>query len=312
MESIEKNLIKAQDPDATDSPEGSEWYISCNCGPTQCLRIKNDKKRRVFWGYLEFGPCMPIFVVILTLLPLGFFVDFVLTGIGIKDQLICSITIMISLVMFLWSYFGAACKDPGFLPFDWVKTQRFYYKWEEQLSGLAINERQIEFAMNENNRPKFASFSKSAGRYVIRADHICGWVNNWVGKRNHKQFILMCLWGSIYSFVLIIWDVIFVKNISEKGSIVMLIMLVCFSIELSFGILLLYVFFENLKDLKNNVTTIQKWKELRGQSYGCQQSMREVCGNHCYLCWLIPISAFDKNMIIEADDIPPEAPEPTI
>ena len=40
-------------------------------------------------------------------------------------------------VLFLWSYLGAVCRDPGYLPFDWAHTKRTKYAWHELMAGTA-------------------------------------------------------------------------------------------------------------------------------------------------------------------------------
>ena len=298
------NLIPDQDiPPDQEIPMKTEWYVSCNCCRTPCLKLKDDRKRRIFWGFLELHVGMAILVMILVLFPPAIYFIFSFSSIPLELQISSAVTIIIFFIMFVWSYFGASCMDPGFLPYDWIQTQKYVYSWQDQLSGLAIRQDQVNYALD--NRPKFASFSRSSGRFVIRADHICFWINNWVGKRNHKQFILMGLWGGLYSLVLLAWQAY--ASFKFKNSVFTFIGM---AFELAFGILLIYVFIQNLIDVRANTTKIQKYKHQSGQKYGFCKSMREVFGNDCFGMWLLPTPAFDENMIIEEDEIPQEAPEP--
>jgi hypothetical protein len=38
-------------------------------------------------------------------------------------------------------------------------------------------------------------FSSSARRYVLRPDHPCLWTASWIGKLNHKFFLLLNIYG---------------------------------------------------------------------------------------------------------------------
>ncbi|KAH0785825.1 DHHC zinc finger domain containing protein [Histomonas meleagridis] len=309
--SVNENLINETHLQPEEGiPNKTEWYVSCKCCcKTPCLRLKNDPKNRVFWGFLELGCCMQFIVVVLALFPVCVFAAVVFIHLSLALQIVSTITILFCFIMFFWAYFGASCSDPGFLPYDWIQTQKYTYSWEEQLSGLAITKEQVDYACN--NRPKFASFSRSSGRFVIRADHICGWINNWVGKRNHKQFMLMALWGGLYCIVLLAWHVYGTVKFHEFKSGIFILNILSFAFEFAFGTLLIWVFIQNLIDLKSNTTKIQKWKHERGQQYSFCQSMREVCGKDCFFMWLVPTHAFDENMTLEAEEIPQEAPDPT-
>ena len=294
------------DPEIT-FPLPTEWEVTtscCCCSP--CVRVHADPER-YFWGHWERFVCMPVFVSCISIFTLLVWVFLVYSEYKKTWMRIAApIEIGFTLVMFAWSYFGASCMDPGYLPFDWVREKRLRYTWQEQLTGLGVRQDQIEFA--KNHRPRFASFSKSAGRFVIRADHICGWIANWVGKRNHKQFMLMNFWGSAYALSLFVWNILGASALQPEKLFRMAAILVCFGIEAVFAFALMFVFGYALNDLANNVTKIQKWKKeqsVTNQNYTCMQSMREVCGNGTVLCWCVPIPAFGDDMRVD-DELPPE------
>ncbi|OHS93967.1 DHHC zinc finger domain containing protein [Tritrichomonas foetus] len=314
-----------------DIPEGTKWEVCCRCFGdlfSPFIKIKTDKSERCFWGYIEFDPCMPIFVSFLLIFVHAAF--FIFPFQFIKSKMVCFLTVTIFLSLFLWSYFFAACSDPGFLPYNWVQTKKFKYSWKEQLTGLAINNEQIEYA--RLHRPSFASFSKSAGRFVIRADHICGWINNWVGKRNHKHFLLMNFWGFIFCFNLFGWTMVGSDSILSRGPFSAMLQFMVIGLEVIFGASLTFVFFDSIHDLVVDVTRIKKWKnqnnnkngdELKhliedenGEKYekykiGCMNSMREVCGEGSFLCWILPIEAFGDDLSINEDDFPVQASSAT-
>ncbi|KAH0795671.1 DHHC zinc finger domain containing protein [Histomonas meleagridis] len=189
--------------------------------------------------------------------------------------------------------------DPGFLPYDWVKTKKFKYSYEEQLSGLAIREDQFRFA--ETHKPPFASFSHRSGRYVIRADHICVWVSNWIGKRNHKQFTLMLIYGVLYCLALILWGVYLFPSIKTQTTL-FLFTLVAMMFELSFGSGMLIMLASNLYNLRMGKTQLQRWKNQNLTNKGCCENLKEICGDGPRFAWAIPTPAFGDDLRISYND----------
>ena len=274
-------------------PDNSKWYEVFkfpffNIAPL--ARIENDPKNRLFWGFLDVDIKIQIGVTFLTIVPLIIYLLIVIPELSLTSVIVSCLLLCITYFLFLWSYYASSFMDPGFLPFDWCLTQKPYYDWKELLSGTVINERQEFFALQ--NKPDYASFSKSMGRYVIRADHICGWINNWVGKKNHKQFILLCFWGFIYSLILAIMELISLKEISVKGTILLIFCILLIFFELSCNLVLLYTLFFTLKDLLNNTTKVKTWKGEKGNELSHLESIQEVFGKGPCYQWFIPTPAF--------------------
>lgn len=296
------------------------WRVKqtcCCCGPFVELSIPRSKKKRYFLRGWECKPLMPIVVSILILFTtISHFICF-FPHQYFFAKVITPIFIFIFLILFVWSYFAAACMDPGYLPYNWVQTKRFSYTWQEQLSGLAVTRSQFNFALTKENRPPKCSFSHSAGRFVIRADHICGWVANWIGKRNHKQFILMNLYGGIFALSLATGP-FFVKNFFSLPMKILFTGIIAFSIDLSFAFSLLAMFGQTIIDLAKNRTKLHRMRDEVSNStqlndntelnetiferkITMKASMQEVCGNGSCLSWLIPLPAFDDSLIIDDD-----------
>ena len=308
---IGENLLTSQIQNDNDIPALTEYKIVCNCcccfQPCASIETENNKTR-YFWGSHELDFCMNVFVSCLIVFVESIHFAFVFTALDdIVLKIVAEVLNAMFIILFLWSYFSAACMDPGFLPFNWVATKRYKYSWDELLAGLAIREDQYLFA--ERNRPPCSSFSKSAGRFVIRADHICGWIGNWVGKRNHKNFILMNLWGGVFALNLLLWHIPTFLNIFKQNFMFAIFVLFEATIELCFGLLLPYVFVCNLIDLRKDMTKIKKFKKEAGQKLKCMDAMREVFGNGSVCCWWLPISAFDDHMEIDPETELPGAEE---
>ena len=304
----------------SEIPLSTKWKVKCSCcccGPLVEVNVPNKRRKRYFLQGWECRPCMPIIVSCLILYStIANFVCFFPYQYLIA-QIILPIFILIFFVLFVWSYFAAVCMDPGYLPFNWAQTKKFKYSWEEQISGLAICEEQFNYALTKENRPPKSSFSHSAGRYVIRADHICGWIANWVGKRNHKQFILMNLYGGIYALTLSIGPFCVKKFFSLPLSL-MFSGIFAFSIDISFAFSLLSMFGNTIVDLYLNRTKLHRMRDevkdknqinsktdlnetIYQRKVSMKASMQEVFGNRSYCSWLLPTPAFDDSLIIEDD-----------
>lgn len=358
---------KKENDNLDNYPKSTEWEISspcffyfccccrhsfnrCSCLNefiSPCITVKDKSHKRTFWGFLELDLCGPIFALFLiTISHLSFFFT-VLTFVKTTEKktfyFFMIFMMFFLLFMFLWSFFGSACSDPGFLPFDWESHQNFtshhqhqnnfFFNvpkvgWRSQLSGLAIHQDQIEYA--KKHCPSFASFSRSAGRFVIRADHICGWTGNWVGKRNHKQFILMTFWGSLMVFNLFFWQFKYarMKVVEEDGSnrfrflfslgpIGFFVQLCALLFEPIFFVLLFAEFVQSLINIIRNTTKIKNWKMSQQKNdgtksnieYGCLKSMKEICGNSSIFCWIFPFFAFGNDLIMTDEEMIVESPD---
>ena len=243
---------------------------------------------------------MPFFVLLLVFST--FFLQIFLTSSLYPSKKIHDfsfIELTITLILFLWSYFSAACSDPGYLPYDWIRTKKFYYSWEELIPGIAIREDQFLFA--QFHRPPGASFSKYSGRFILRADHLCGWITNWVGKRNHKHFLLLLFWGMIYCGSLIGWQFTFIHWPQGPK---LLFLIFSDSFVCTFLISFVLIFAEAIVNLIHNQTSIDTWNHRKNPHNSTKDACKEICGDQSILCWLIPIPPFGKNLTIGNDQPP--------
>jgi hypothetical protein len=275
-------------PDEITCPEVTKWKIRCVCcGMPIALVMPSDRLFLFHWE-IQLGP--PIFVLLLVFYCYFCFLlrtFFALPSTFLKITAFFEVTACLSI--FLWSYFAAMCMDPGFLPYNWIATQRTLYSWEEQLDGLAIRPDQIEFA--QSHKPPFASFSRQSGRFVIRADHICGWIANWVGKRNYKQFGLLIFWGLLLAASLFLWRFFTLRRAQLGG----LSDMMALTIEGIFGVIFLVMGSSVLADLCQNQTQLERWGGAQAEGRQCSQGFREVCGRKPLWSWCVPTPAFGEN-----------------
>jgi hypothetical protein len=279
-------------PDHIECPEDTKWKIKWQC--CWCPIAVIPSGDRVFCRHWEINLIPPVFVGLFTVFCYSTFLFGTcrfLPGGGLRAVAFIETTAAVAL--FTWSYFAAVCADPGFLPYSWAATQRLRYSWEEQLSGLAVRPDQIAFG--SSHRPPFASFSTQAGRYVIRADHICGWIANWVGKRNHKQFLLISVWGMVAIASLISWSVVKSEVDVQRNPGTQVCVTLATIFEAISAFLMIIALGTGCTDMCNNRTQIQRWKNEEGEGRGCFSACKQVFGSGPRLLWLIPTPAFGEN-----------------
>ena len=278
-------------------PGPTVWRRLCG----RCARIEEPEHsvNNYYLGYWQCTPYMPIFVMCLVTYCYVSFLVLVVPRVPYTVlKVVCVVETTVTLVLFLWSYFGAVCLDPGYLPFTWLETRKSKYSWEELMSGTAARSDQFNF-VKDAPRPPGCSFSHQSGRYVIRADHICGWIANWVGKRNHKQFILLVFWGGIFAISMFCWrwaPRTSLKSESETKYVMELANTVIYAM---FGIILPLAALSFTYEVASHKTRIQKYKGTEVTRVSTKMAMRAVCGDGNMCCWICPTPAFPDDIPIE-------------
>ncbi|OHT05501.1 DHHC zinc finger domain containing protein [Tritrichomonas foetus] len=306
---IENTLDNPDLPDTTNNsnnyensaqviPDRSEWHYSCCC---ECCGVLDENKRR-FCCYWEVSPCFPILVSILVLFCYTTFLVAVFPRMpNLPVKIISFIEASFPLIMFFWVYLAAVCRDPGYLPFDWIKTKKSKYSWLDLMGGTATRKDQFDYVKNLD-RPPGCSFSRSTGRYIIRADHYCSWISNWVGKRNHKQFVLLPFYGFFFSLSLLFWR--FIPNSSLKTENLPLFYIELFAtiIEGMNTIVLLMATFSFISEIMSNQTRIQKYKKEESKKVRKIQALKAIFGDGSKCCWICPTSAFPDDIELTQEE----------
>eukprot|EP00386_Alphamonas_edax_P008146 GDKI01026804.1.p1 GENE.GDKI01026804.1~~GDKI01026804.1.p1 ORF type:complete len:257 (-),score=49.11 GDKI01026804.1:122-892(-) len=110
---------------------------------------------------------------------------------------VCGVVFAALWVLGLWSYLACVFYDPGTIPDTWTSLLRM------RDVPVAINSRgwRPNLATScfhcQEKRPERAHHCSVCGRCILRMDHHCPWIANCVGFGNHKQFMLLGLWGSV-------------------------------------------------------------------------------------------------------------------
>lgn len=107
----------------------------------------------------------------------------------------------------------ARFKDPGFLPWNWSVLKKKKYTFNELRDGIAIYKEQAKYAKTHEYPPR-AWFSSAFGYFILRGDHSCFWVGQWIGLKNHKWFLNSLISGTIY---MILWWIAMIKVVYNKN-----------------------------------------------------------------------------------------------
>lgn len=208
------------------------------------------------------------------------------------------------------SYFSIIIYGPGYLPYNWCITRQDEYDWETMMSSIAVYQEQVEFGKT-HERPARASFSVDARRYVLRADHFCYWTQSWIGLKNHRFFLLLTGWASLYCLELIGFKYFWIKDIittsikqkkfdflSIPGFIFLLFAIILF-------VFAFRLFIVAMNNLAHNLTLIERWKKKESPTPGRSacKNFESVCGSKsCCICWFLPFISLKQMPESSFDD----------
>lgn len=204
------------------------------------------------------------------------------------------------LIFIIWSlsYFMSMFRSPGYLPWFWAVEKRESYTYEEHMAGIITNQDQFNFA-TENIRPERATLSKQARRIVLRADHICPWISNWVGLKNYRYFFMQLLWflvSFIFFFIVVGFEIYDLAKNGWSTNVPRIGLIIIFIPVMLFFIFFMVVFVRHCRYLITNNTTINELKCEREDVYtnpydiGCCENISQtIAPKEFCLCWFFPV-----------------------
>ena len=192
------------------------------------------------------------------------------------------------------NYFIARVKNPGFLPFNWAATKKKKFTTDEMHSGIAATEEQYNWAKSHEFPPR-AWLSSSKGYFILRGDHYCNWVGNFIGLKNHRYFIMGTIGLALY--VICSWCLVVYLYFYGKFELHWFKKIILFGGGLYFlGISVMQSLIHILQ-LSRNSTTVEILRGNYRKYYhgSCIEGWEEVCGPKKYMwLWWLPIPLPEK------------------
>lgn len=237
--------------------------------------VKNDKFIGIHFNHIQ----MQLPYIILHILLLSSFFIFKYTVYDYYfDEINKYFIFILSLyIMIVISLFRTVFTNP-YLPFFYpAQTDRKEFTREEYRLGYAYAKEQSDWAKKQK-KPNRSSFSDKAGYFIIRPDHYCAWVQNWIGYKNHRFFIIFTIYGAIY------FDILFLNCLHMIYYHRKVHTFLCFSfITLNsgfFSFLFTTQAFIQLNNTSYNITILEIIKRQKNfYNRGCLNNYSEICGS---------------------------------
>ena len=283
------------------SPVPQTTYFITKCKKCGLSLNYLPEIKRYFLNSWEISLGMPILVLTIIISSYLVFIFFQYKLLGIFSYYEY-LYLTILMILYIFSYISCILEGPGYLPFYYPIRPFSSIKENDpfDLSGVVTNSNQLDYAKSAPAIPR-SYFFKSARRVVIRPDHFCGWVQSFIGKKNHKLFFHFNMWGSIYCisfFVTSLRSIITLFSDDTNSAnfpIVALIFNILYTImALSFIILQSNFVVSMICLFFRNKTQFEDWKTVSHSpiKYGCDGWV-DVCGpTRKWYTWILPFSPF--------------------
>jgi len=188
---------------------------------------------------------------------------------------------------------ASACSftDPGGVPENCVGLEGVLcaanHAWQPHTRTLC-------FKCSGLERPERAHHCSICGRCVLRMDHHCPWIGNCVGFRNHKFFLLMCMYGSMACVVFVgsafpqVSRIVLDDNLSNVKKFGTGLGLACLT-AMAFGLAMGVLFLSHVVLALQNRTTIEA--NYTGRSpydLGSRRNLEQLLGP-IGISWFFPL-----------------------
>ncbi|KAJ3450091.1 palmitoyltransferase [Anaeramoeba flamelloides] len=191
------------------------------------------------------------------------------------------------------SFFRTLLTNPGFVPISRILQDN---EIPPNLCEFPITKKQHKI-WRKLPRPPRSHYSETFHAIILKPDHICFLVGNFIGLFNYKFYVLTVFYFTLETIcAIIIFSniLIYEKSISL---IVLIVIMLCFTVL--FFIYLLKTFISHILLISKNLTWFekkkQKQKEKNGETYnniynlGLLKNFKQALGNQIFL-WFFPTS----------------------
>jgi hypothetical protein len=199
-----------------------------------------------------------------------------------------SVVMLISWVIAIGLMLLTYLTDPGYLPFFFPATNRQEFTFDELRSGTAVTSLQRSWARKQR-RPGRIQFGERIGRFVIRGDHFCEFMGNWIGLKNHRYFILSLAYFILY-FTLYIGHLIYLRSHGNLHLVGWRLISLIGEAVLFYPVLI-ENFIRQICGVTRNRAFVDVLRQIPSNwDRGCLNNWEEVCGSKKFLpLWWLPV-----------------------
>ena len=265
-------------------PPVSEWAPMF--GTKSIWRTIEDG--RILFGYTDLNIYPSIFVVITVIYATYVYATCLSKNIADNLKLFFDIIIYGTASYGLLTFTIARFKNPGFLPFNWALTKKKKFTINEMHEGVATTELQMRWA-KAHESPNRSWLSGGDGYFVLRGDHYCPWVGNFIGIKNHRYFIMGLVSLSIFASTMWYLAIVNIINGTMKIHILGKIALIAGGAFLT--LLVLSQAYTQIYQITFNTTTTER---LKGNSMKYYKGDKcegwvDICGPKSWMpLWCCP------------------------
>ena len=274
----------------------------CGCVPTAYVPLID----KTFVGHWEVQLLAPVAVAILMSTS---FIVFLACAVPVlyQEALYMTPILFVLLALFAYNYYRILADGPGYLPFYWpardeLPRQSYLDEDRHGIHGVVSVDEQFEW-LQIRVRPPRSIYTRTARRFVFRPDHQCYWAASWIGKLNHKFFVLFNFYGVLYCSTYIVELIRATVKILKGGKFT--VILVCLFAYITIAAVFLVMtgnfLVVSLYNGSKNLTTWEIWNDIEQSKYdrgSACLNLEDVMGGGSKLAWILPISPW-KGMTVD-------------
>ena len=293
------NLVRDENGNVIELPfPGMSRYTRIKVW--RCIHaVKMDVTNKVYVRGWVWSPCIPLICLGIIIFFFVMSSIFLFPTFGTDGYAMIGVTALLA-ILFIVSFLMCIFVGPGYLPFYWAKQHSaspldIPEHSDDSPSGIISTEEQLAWAKSQD-RPPRCIISSSTGRVIMRPDHVCMFTQGWIGKKNHKLFLLFNLYNTLFCAVNLAYAIRYVVTLL-KGDGFRFNVTFCYCIlvaiaSLMFGGFSLTFLSHSCFQVMKGITTHEASLRIDPATFsrGCPANVADVCGP-CKCCpiYVLPV-----------------------